>query len=72
MTVAIDSPCVHWFKIEPPAGPTSVGRCQRCGEEREFRNSEPQARSALRGWFPRAGQRAARHPTLDDLERSLH
>ena len=32
--------CVHWWRIEIPEGPTSRGKCSRCGDEREFRNSE--------------------------------
>tara|TARA_B100001146_G_C15835496_1_gene286892 strand:+ start:269 stop:532 length:264 start_codon:yes stop_codon:yes gene_type:complete len=28
----------HWI-IEPPNGPTSIGKCKKCGTEREFRNS---------------------------------
>ena len=28
----------HWV-IEPPNGPTSIGKCKKCGTEKEFRNS---------------------------------
>ena len=28
----------HWV-IEPPNGPTSLGKCKKCGKEKEFRNS---------------------------------
>ncbi len=31
--------CQHHWLIETPRGATSCGRCKRCGEEREFRNS---------------------------------
>lgn len=31
--------CRHHWLIEAPSGPTSRGRCRRCGEEREFTNS---------------------------------
>ncbi len=31
--------CTHHWVIERPAGPTSEGVCQRCGEKREFTNS---------------------------------
>ena len=31
--------CQHHWLIETPRGATSRGRCKRCGEEREFRNS---------------------------------
>ena len=35
---AVSECCHHWL-IEAPNGPTSLGTCQGCGEEREFRNS---------------------------------
>ncbi len=31
--------CTHHWLIDPPSGPTSRGRCKRCGEERFFINS---------------------------------
>jgi hypothetical protein len=31
--------CQHHWVIETPRGSMSLGRCKRCGEEREFRNS---------------------------------
>jgi hypothetical protein len=31
--------CRHHWLIETPHGATSLGRCKRCGEVREFRNS---------------------------------
>jgi hypothetical protein len=31
--------CRHHWVIETPRGSMSQGRCKRCGEEREFRNS---------------------------------
>jgi hypothetical protein len=31
--------CKHHWVIAPPAGPTSLGRCKRCGDERYFINS---------------------------------
>ncbi len=33
--------CVHHWRIAMPEGPTSEGRCQICGEEREFANAYP-------------------------------
>ena len=30
--------CVHYWIIECPQGPTSVGTCRNCGERRVFRN----------------------------------
>lgn len=32
------SGCVHHWVIDPPEGPVSNGICQKCGEERIFRN----------------------------------
>ena len=29
---------VHFWRIDPPTGPTSHGRCRECGETKEFRN----------------------------------
>jgi hypothetical protein len=40
--------CRHHWLIEPPAGPTSKGRCKRCGEERYFINSTAD-------WLPDGG-----------------
>ena len=31
--------CQHHWVIETPRGALSLGRCKRCGEERDFRNS---------------------------------
>ncbi len=31
--------CAHHWIIETPNGPISKGKCQLCGEEREFNNS---------------------------------
>ena len=30
--------CSHYWKIPSPEGPTSVGVCRDCGEQREFKN----------------------------------
>ena len=30
--------CVHYWIIQAPEGPTSIGRCKYCGLEREFSN----------------------------------
>ena len=30
--------CVHWSRIEYPNGPISIGRCKKCGREREYEN----------------------------------
>lgn len=37
--VADESGCKHHWVIAAPQGAMSGGRCKRCGEEREFRNS---------------------------------
>jgi hypothetical protein len=31
--------CIHHWIIDPPSGPTSKGRCKRCGEKRTFANT---------------------------------
>ncbi len=39
-TITIEQPtCQHHWVIASPRGAMSEGRCKRCGEEREFRNS---------------------------------
>jgi hypothetical protein len=39
-TTTIEQPtCQHHWVIASPRGAMSGGRCKRCGEEREFRNS---------------------------------
>ena len=39
-TTVIEGPiCQHHWLIETPRGSTSNGRCKRCGEQRDFRNS---------------------------------
>ena len=39
-TTTIEQPsCKHHWVIASPRGALSGGRCKRCGEEREFRNS---------------------------------
>lgn len=30
--------CVHYWNIEPPDGPVSLGICKKCGEKKQFRN----------------------------------
>jgi hypothetical protein len=35
------SDCEHFWMIESPNGPTSIGTCQHCGDKSEFRNSMP-------------------------------
>ena len=39
-TTTLEQPsCQHHWVIASPRGAMSEGRCKRCGEEREFRNS---------------------------------
>ena len=40
--MAEQTDCVHHWKIDAPAGPTSRGVCKICGAERRFPNSEPE------------------------------
>ena len=41
MTARCATECVHHWRIAMPEGPTSAGRCQICGEKREFANAYP-------------------------------
>lgn len=47
--------CRHYWVIESPNGPTSLGTCKWCGQLREFRNSFPTS-----GW-ERDHHEASRH-----------
>jgi hypothetical protein len=61
--------CQHHWVIDTPRGSMSQGRCKRCGEEREFRNSaqdyvwEDDSSSGYNAW---RGARPARGPASDD------
>ena len=37
--VTTEPGCRHHWLIESPHGPTSMGICKLCGEQKEFRNS---------------------------------
>ena len=37
--VVVTTECMHFWIIDQPNGPTSVGVCKLCGETQEFRNS---------------------------------
>ena len=37
--------CVHHWRLEEADGPTSRGRCRRCGRRRTFSNITPEKRS---------------------------
>jgi hypothetical protein len=30
--------CIHYWKIDPPKGPTSLGVCSKCGDFQTFNN----------------------------------
>jgi hypothetical protein len=55
--------CIHWWRLDPPAGTISRGRCKRCGAERAFRNSSVESiwdsESPLRAVSRKAEQAAA-------------
>ena len=36
------SDCQHHFILPPPSGPTVIGRCKHCGDEREHLTHEEQ------------------------------
>jgi hypothetical protein len=61
--------CQHHWVIETPRGSTSIGRCKRCGEEREFRNSatdhlwEDESGTGYNAW---RGSRPSRTASDDD------
>jgi hypothetical protein len=61
--------CQHHWVIATPRGAMSEGRCKRCGEEREFRNSahdyvwEGDTGSGYNAW---RGARPVRGPADDD------
>jgi len=61
--------CQHHWLIESPHGATSRGRCKRCGEEREFRNSatdhlwEDESGSGYNAW---RGARSAKKAVTED------
>jgi hypothetical protein len=39
-TAVVEGPiCQHHWVIDTPRGSMSEGRCKRCGEQREFKNS---------------------------------
>ena len=39
IAIALDTQtCQHYWVIEPPTGPTSLGICKYCRAEREFNN----------------------------------
>lgn len=55
--IATEAPtCQHHWVIDSPRGAMSQGRCKRCGEEREFRNSatdhlwEDESSSGYNAW----------------------
>jgi hypothetical protein len=49
--MAVVVACRHHWRIAPPAGPTSVGVCLKCGAEGVFQNSKddygPNERSVM-------------------------
>ena len=61
--------CQHHWVIDTPRGAMSPGRCKRCGEEREFRNSaqdhlwEDDSSGGYNAW---RGARTARAAADDD------
>jgi hypothetical protein len=61
--------CQHHWVIATPRGAMSQGRCKRCGEEREFRNSatdhlwEDDSGGGYNAW---RGSRPARGAADDD------
>jgi len=62
--------CQHHWVIDTPRGAMSQGRCKRCGEEREFRNSatdhlwEDESGSGYNAW--RGVKSKPTHTSSDD------
>lgn len=67
---ALEAPtCQHHWLIETPRGATSMGRCKRCGAEREFRNSATDRlweNDSGSGYSPWSGVRSIPKATDDD------
>ena len=40
-TEEIVDPCQHYWLIESPQGPVSIGTCKHCDKKQEFWNSMP-------------------------------
>ncbi len=56
--------CAHHWVIETATGPVSKGKCQLCGEEREFSNS---VQFMATYWKPQA-QRSPAAPQPEGAE----
>jgi len=50
--------CIHFWVIDSPDGPTSLGQCKYCHEERLFKNTLPE-----RKWREDSTQRFMRDPS---------
>jgi hypothetical protein len=53
--------CIHHWIVEPADGPTSRGRCKRCGSERRFSNSTETATEEVLKTSPEPPQPARQH-----------
>ena len=51
--------CNHYWVINSPNGPTSVGTCRLCGDEKEFKNSVHEA-----GWDREGSELRARRAMM--------
>lgn len=74
-TIGTEVPtCQHHWLIETPRGATSHGRCKRCGEQREFRNSatdhlwEDESGNSYNAW---RGVRSTPKPASSDDDVSV-
>jgi hypothetical protein len=71
-TTVVEVPtCQHHWVIASPRGAMSSGRCKRCGEEREFRNSTTDYvwdddSGEGKGYTPWRGTRSPKHIDSDD------
>jgi hypothetical protein len=69
-----DAVCVHYWIIECPEGPESVGTCKNCGERKVFRNFamyspwEDDVTAVVEPGSSKKRNRNARPDGLDDSE----
>ena len=52
----------HHMRIEEPSGPTSAGRCEVCGYERRYLNSDVEYMSGAEYEAARANELLGRRP----------
>lgn len=66
VTPKLESVCKHYWDIEPPNGPTSIGICRHCGAQDEFSNVPPELSYDRKGRLFLGGHHTGRGLKLDD------